>query len=218
MLTGMARGPSVRYRRRSDQPGWRNGRVMVNKTNAAAIGKMMAAAGETVHIGDIFCTGLGTMGTTHISATINVGSHLWVGWNSKITGTIKVDNDCILNVSGQLGLNWQNNRTRAFVTIHDGGIVNPAQIHSSGNFVSVINNKYIDTGKIFAAGFASIDLLHHLNTNPTFLAIPETAPPRCADWRALRRCRLVGSIHSLIPTSHSTVLTSKWTDGFLYSN
>lgn len=176
--------------------GGQNGRVIVGNNNSAVTGTLIVADGGIVNVGDILFTGLGTAGTTHISGTVNVGSHLWVGWNAGITGTINVNSGGILNVSGQLGLNWQNNSASGFLNINDGGILNLSQIHSSGNsiwgdslltiagtgvltktgdFVSVINSQYIDTGKIVGAGGASLGVFYDSVQNLTFVAIPEPA-------------------------------------------
>lgn len=176
----------------TDAAGTENGRVIVGNNNAAATGTMTVAAGGIVNVGDILYTGLGTIGTTNISGTVNVGSHLWTGWNAGINGTINVNDGGILNVSGQLGLNWNDNGAIGLLNINSGGTVNLSQIHSTGNsirgdslltiagtgmltktgnFVSVINTQYIDTGKIVGAGGAELIVTHDAGLNLTTVAI-----------------------------------------------
>ncbi|HSP41801.1 MAG TPA: PEP-CTERM sorting domain-containing protein [Luteolibacter sp.] len=178
----------------TDNAGSENGRVVVGNNNAAATGTMTVAAGGTVDVGDILYTGLGTTGTTNISGTVNVGSHLWAGWNAGITGTINVHDGGMLNVAGMMGLNWNDNGAIGLLYVNDGGTVNLSQIHSSGNsirgdslltiagtgmltktgnFVTVIEEQYIDTGKIVGAGGASLIVSYDAELDLTTVVIPE---------------------------------------------
>ena len=171
---------------------------LVNGNNDAdgLLGTLLVQAGGTVNTGGILYTGLGTPGQTTIEGTATVGSHLWTGWNDGITGTIDINSGGILNVSGQLGLNWNDHSSAAgLLNIHSGGVVNLAQIHASGNsirsnslltiangglltkssnFVSIIQTQYIDTGKIVGEGGADLIVTYDSDSDlTTVVVVPE---------------------------------------------
>lgn len=170
-----------------------NGRLIVgNNDTEQLLGTLLVQAGGVVNTDGILWTGLGTPGLTTIEGTANVGEHLWTGWNDGVTGTIEVNSGGILNVAGQLGLNWQNNGAIGLLSINDGGMVNLTQIHSSGNsiqgsslltiggtgvltktsnFVNVIQTQYIDTGKIVGEGGATLDVSYDSNADLTTVSI-----------------------------------------------
>lgn len=172
-----------------------NGDVTIGQgNNPDGTGTMIVQSGGALNVGNILFHGNIANGSSVINGTVNVTSHLWTGWTAGTTGMIDVNNGGILNVTGQLGLNWQNNGAFGFLNINDGGIVNLSQIHSSGNsiqgdslltiagtgmltktgnFVSVINSQYIDTGKIVGAGGGSLDVFFDPDLNLTFVTIPE---------------------------------------------
>jgi hypothetical protein len=171
-----------------------NGDVTIGQgNNPAGTGTMIVQSGGLLNVGNILYHGRLADGTSDISGTVNVASHLWTGWDAA-TGTINVNDGGILNVSGMLGLNWQNNSAIGLLNINHGGIVNLSQIDSSGNsirgdslltiagtgmltktgnFVGVINSEYIDTGKIVGAGGLPLQVWHDSDLDLTFVAIPE---------------------------------------------
>ena len=172
-----------------------NGRLTLGQGgNPAGTGYMLVESGGSVNVADILFHGNGANGTSDIYGSVSVGSHLWTGWGPGFTGTINVYNGGELNVSGQLGLNWQDNGAIGLLNIYDGGVVNLAQIHGdgsssikgssvltiagtglltkTGNFVSVIE-QYIAAGKIVGAGGASLVVSYDEGENLTSVVIPE---------------------------------------------
>jgi hypothetical protein len=110
--------------------------------NPAGTGTMTVQSGGTLNVGNILYHGNIANGTSDISGTVNVGSHLWTGWTAGTTGTIKINNGGVLNVSGMLGLNWQNNGAVGYVYVNDGGVLNLSQIDPTGKSIqgtSVLN-------------------------------------------------------------------------------
>lgn len=172
-----------------------NGRITVGQgNNPAGTGTMLVESGGTVNVGDILFHGNGADGTSDISGTVNVASHLWTGWGAGFTGTINIHDGGALNVSGMLGLNWQNNGASGFLNVNDGGILNLAQIHNSGqsiqgdslltisgsgvvyksgNFEDVIQTFYVDTGKIVGEGGSPLLVSYDAGLDRTAVAIPE---------------------------------------------
>ncbi len=159
-----------------------NGNVTIGQgNNPAGTGTMLVESGGVLNVGNILYHGINAEGTSNINGMVNVSSHLWTGWGAGTIGTINVNDGGGLNVSGMLGLNWQDNGALGFLNINNGGIVNLAQIHSSGNsirgdslltiagtgmltktgnFVNVINQQYIDTGKIVGDGGLELVVTH----------------------------------------------------------
>ncbi len=113
-----------------------NGDVTIGQgNNAAGTGTMTVESGGTLNVANILYHGNIANGTSEIFGTVNVGSHLWTGWTTDAIGTININDGGILNVSGQLGLNWQNNGAVGYVNVKDGGVLNLSQIHSEGNSI-----------------------------------------------------------------------------------
>lgn len=170
-----------------------NGDVTIGQgNNVAGTGTMVVQSGGTLNVGNILFHGNIANGTSDIAGTATVASHLWTGWTAGTTGTININDGGILNVSGMLGLNWQNNGAIGLLNINSGGTLNLAQIHAdgnsirgdslltiagtgmltkTGNFVDVINTQYIDTGKIVGAGGAELIVSHDAGLNLTTVAI-----------------------------------------------
>jgi len=170
-----------------------NGRLTLGQgNNPAGTGTMTVQAGGIVNVGDILFNGNLANGTANISGTLNVGSHLWTGWNSGITGTYDIHDGGVLNVAGMLGLNWQNNGGIGLLNVHDGGTLNLQQIDAGGNsiqgaslltiagsglltkndnFVNVIQTMYIDTGKIVGAGGAQLSVSYDEGLNQTLVSV-----------------------------------------------
>lgn len=170
-----------------------NGDVTIGQgNNVAGTGTMFVQSGGTLNVGNILFHGNIANGTSDIAGTATVASHLWTGWTAGATGIINVNDGGILNVSGQLGLNWNDNGAIGLLNINNGGTVNLSQIHSTGNsirgdslltiagtgmltktgnFVSVINTQYIDTGKIVGAGGVELIVTHDAGLNLTTVAI-----------------------------------------------
>jgi len=173
-----------------------NGRLIVGNNDAEQeLGTLLVQAGGEVNTDDILFTGLGTNGQTTIEGTANVGSHLWAGWNTGVTGTIVVNDGGILNVTGMIGLNWQDNGAVGLLNINDGGVVNLDQIHASGNsiqgtslltiagtgmltktgnFTTVIQDNYVNTGKIVGEGGTELQVAYDSNNDITTVTlVPE---------------------------------------------
>lgn len=164
--------------------------------NPLGTGSLEVQSGGILNVAGILYNANRADGTANISGTVNVGSHLWTGWNSGFTGTYNINDGGELNVSGMLGLNWQNNGGIGIINVNDGGTLNLAQLHGSGNsiqgsslltiaeggvmyksenFVSVIN-QYITDGKIVGAGGATLDVSYDSGNNRTVVSvIPEPA-------------------------------------------
>jgi hypothetical protein len=183
----------------SDSSGAQNGDVVIgNGNNPAGTGTMVVQAGGTLNVGNILYHGIKASGSSEIFGTVNVASHLWTGWGDGggQTGTININNGGILNVSGQLGLNWQNNGSAGYINVNDGGALNLAQLHGAGssingsslltiaeggvvtktaNFVGVID-QYILDGKIVGEGGAPLSVVYDEGTDLTSITvIPEPA-------------------------------------------
>jgi hypothetical protein len=182
----------------TDSSGAKNGRLTLGQgNNPAGTGTMTVQAGGIVNVGDILFNGNKADGTANISGTVNVGSHLWTGWNAGITGTYNINDGGILSVSGMLGLNWQDNGAVGIINVNNGGTLNLAQIHGAGdsikgsslmtiaeggvvyksaNFVNVIQTLYVDTGKIVGEGGAPLSVTYDEGLDRTVVAvIPEPA-------------------------------------------
>ncbi len=113
-----------------------NGDVTIGQgNNPAGTGAMTVESGGTLNVANILYHGNIANGTSEISGTVNVGSHLWAGWTVGAIGTININSGGILNVSGMLGLNWQNNGAVGYVNVKDGGVLNLSQIQSEGNSI-----------------------------------------------------------------------------------
>lgn len=113
-----------------------NGDVTIGQgNNPAGTGTMTVESGGILNVANILYHGNLANGTSEIFGTVNVGSHLWTGWTAGTIGTINVNSGGILNVSGQLGLNWQNNGAVGYVNVKDGGVLNLSQIHADGNSI-----------------------------------------------------------------------------------
>lgn len=97
--------------------------------NPAGTGTMTVEGGGTLNVANILYHGNIANGTSEISGTVNVTSHLWTGWTLGAVGTININNGGVLNVSGQLGLNWRDNGAVGYVNVKDGGVLNLSQIH-----------------------------------------------------------------------------------------
>jgi hypothetical protein len=178
--------------------GSQNGDVTIGQgNNPIGTGTMSVQSGGSLTVANVLYHGNLAAGTSDIAGTVNVGSHLWTGWGAGTTGTINVNNGGILNVSGMLGLNWQNNGAIGLLNINNGGTVNLSQIHATGNsiqgsslltiagtgmliktgnFVSVFEEQYINTGKIVGAGGATVTALYDSDLDRTIVAIPEPGP------------------------------------------
>ena len=175
--------------------GVKDGRLTLGQgNNPAGTGTMTVQSGGIVNVGDILYNGNKANGTADIWGTVNVGSHLWTGWNAGITGTYNIFDGGVLSVSGMLGLNWQNNGGIGLLNVNDGGTLELAQIHAGGlsiqgaslltiagsgvlyktdNFVDVIQTQYVDTGKIVGAGGAPLVVSYDADLNLTSVVIPE---------------------------------------------
>ena len=113
-----------------------NGDVTIGQgNNPAGTGTMSVQSGGTLNVANILYHGNLANGTSDIFGTVNVGSHLWTGWTAGTIGTINVNNGGVLNVSGMLGLDWQNNGAVGYVNVNDGGVLNLSQIQSEGNSI-----------------------------------------------------------------------------------
>lgn len=172
-----------------------NGDVTIGQgNNPAGTGTMVVESGGTLNVAGILYHGNLANGTSDIAGIVNVTSHLWTGWGAGTTGTINVNDGGVLNVSGMLGLDWQNNNAIGLLNINSGGTVNLSQIHASGNsiqgsslltiagtgmltktgdFRSVIETQYINTGKIVGAEGAGLIVSYDSGLNLTTVAIPE---------------------------------------------
>lgn len=172
-----------------------NGDVTIGQgNNPSGTGNLSVQSGGILTVAGILYHGNLAAGTSNIAGTVNVASHLWTGWGAGTTGTINVNNGGILNVSGMLGLDWQNNGAIGLLNINSGGTVNLSQIHATGNsiqgsslltiagtgmltktgnFVSVFEQQYINTGKIVGAGGATVTALYDSDLDRTIVAIPE---------------------------------------------
>jgi hypothetical protein len=175
--------------------GVKTGRLTLGQgNNPAGTGTMTVLSGGTVNVGDILYNGNKANGTADIYGTVNVGSHLWTGWSTGITGTYNIYDGGLLNVAGMLGLNWQNNGGIGLLNVNDGGTLNLAQIHASGNsiqgaslltiagsgvvyktgnFQNVIQTLYVDTGKMVGAGGAPLSVSYDAGLDRTVVFIPE---------------------------------------------
>ena len=168
---------------------------------SAGTGYLTVQAGGVLDVGNILYNGLRADGTADIYGTVNVASHLWTGWSDLsggATGTYNIYDGGVLNVSQMLGLNWQNLAANAgFININDGGTLNLNEIEAAGNsirdnslltislgglltktgdFTSVIQTEYIDTGKIVGAGAAPLSVTYDEGSDLTsVVAIPEPA-------------------------------------------
>jgi hypothetical protein len=173
--------------------GPKNGRLTLGQgNNPAGTGTMTVLSGGTVNVGNILYNGNKANGTADIWGTVNVGSHLWTGWTAGITGTYNIYDGGVLNVTGMLGLDWQNNGAIGLLNVNDGGTLNLAQIHADGlsiqgaslltiggsgkvyktdNFVNVIQTMYIDTGKIVGAGGAPLSVSYDGDLNKTLISV-----------------------------------------------
>jgi hypothetical protein len=173
-----------------------NGEVTIGQgNNPAGTGSMVVQSGGTLNVAAILYHGNLASGTSDISGTVNVTSHLWTGWGAGVTGTINVNSGGVLNVSGQLGLNWQDNGAIGLLNINSGGTVNLSQIHATGNsirgsslltiagtgmltktgdFASVMNEQYINTGRIVGSGGAPLIVSYNPGLDlTTVTAVPE---------------------------------------------
>ena len=177
-----------------------NGDVTIGQgNNPAGTGTMTVESGGTLNVANILYHGNLANGTSHIFGTVNVGSHLWTGWTAGTIGTINVNSGGILNVSGQLGLNWQNNGAVGYVNVMDGGVLNLSQIHptdsirgssvldiSGSGVVTIPDNltavmgAYTNALKIKAYGGLGTVGIDYNNTNvgkTTLFAIAPAQPP-----------------------------------------
>lgn len=163
---------------------------------------MTVEAGGSASSDDITWVGLNANGILDVNGTLNVGSHLWVGWNApggSLAGELNINSGGIVNVSGQLGLNWQNNAgTTGLINLNDGGILNLSQIAGSGDSVrdnstltiagsgiityagdnvATFQNQYIDTGKFVAAEAGkSLQALYDVDADLTTVSVvPEAS-------------------------------------------
>lgn len=113
-----------------------NGDVTIGQgNNPVGTGTMTVQSGGTLNVANILYHGNIANGTSDIFGTVNVGSHLWTGWTVGAIGTININNGGVLNVSGMLGLDWQNNGAVGYVNVNDGGVLNLSNIHASGNSI-----------------------------------------------------------------------------------
>ena len=103
--------------------------------NPLGTGTMTVQSGGTLNVANILYHGNIANGTSDIFGTVNVGSHLWTGWTAGAIGTININNGGVLNVSGMLGLDWQNNGAVGYVNVSDGGVMNLSNIHAAGNSI-----------------------------------------------------------------------------------
>jgi hypothetical protein len=177
-----------------------NGDVTIGQgNNPAGTATMTVESGGTLNVANILYHGNLANGTSDISGTVNVGSHLWTGWTVGTIGTINVNSGGILNVSGQLGLNWQNNGAVGYVNVKDGGVLNLSQIHptdsirgssvldisGSGvvtvpNDLTAVMSAYTNSLKIKAYGGLGTVGIDYNNTNvgkTTLFAIAPLEPP-----------------------------------------
>jgi len=156
---------------------------------------MTVQSGGILNVANILYHGNLANGTSDIFGTVNVTSHLWTGWTAGTIGTINVNNGGVLNVSGMLGLNWQNNGAVGYVNVNDGGVLNLSNIHAAGNsiqgsslldisgsglvtlpgnFVGVVDS-YISAGKITGKDVVgNVQAIFDGDLNRTLItAIPE---------------------------------------------
>jgi hypothetical protein len=178
-----------------------NGDVTIGQgNNPAGTGTMTVESGGTLNVANILYHGNLANGTSEISGTVNVGSHLWTGWTAGTIGTININSGGILNVSGQLGLNWQNNGAVGYVNVKDGGILNLSQIHADGNSIrgtsvldisgtgvvtipgdrTAVMSAYTNAAKITAyAGLGTVGIDYDLMNagKTTLFAIAPAEPP-----------------------------------------
>ena len=163
--------------------------------NPLGTGTMTVQSGGTLNVANILYHGNIANGTSDIFGTVNVGSHLWTGWTAGAIGTININNGGVLNVSGMLGLDWQNNGAVGYVNVSDGGVMNLSNIHAAGNsiqgsslldisgsglvtlpgnFVGVVDG-YISAGKITGNDvFGNVQAIFDGDLNKTLITvIPE---------------------------------------------
>lgn len=177
-----------------------NGDVTIGQgNNPAGTGTMTVESGGTLNVANILYHGNLANGTSDIYGTVNVGSHLWTGWTVGTVGTININSGGVLNVSGQLGLNWQNNGAVGYVNVKDGGTLNLSQIHGEGNSIrgssvldisgsgvvtipgdfTAVMSAYTNAGKITAyAGLGTVGIDYdNLNAGKTTLFAIEGEVP-----------------------------------------
>lgn len=182
-----------------------NGDLTIGQgNNPAGTGTMTVESGGTLNVANILYHGNLANGTSDIFGTVNVVSHLWTGWTVDTIGTINVNSGGVLNVSGQLGLNWRNNGAVGYLNVKDGGVVNLSQIHDtdsirgtsvldiSGSGVVTINgdriavvSAYTNALKITAYGGLGTVGMDYNNLNPgktTLFAIAGEVPLAETVW------------------------------------
>jgi hypothetical protein len=167
------------------------GRITVgNNGGAVPLGTLEVQSGGVIASQDLFWIGQGTTGVTNVSGTMNVGKHLYIGWDDGITGTLNINNGGVVNVSGAFGLDNNNAGATGLVNVNDGGILNlanvtPSNINNdslitlSGTGTIVIPgsndttdiNTLIDNGYLVAAG-GTLDVFFD-GTDTYVTVIPE---------------------------------------------
>ena len=178
-----------------------NGRLTRGQgEGGAGTGYMLVQSGGIVNVAEILYNGNKANGTADIYGQVNVASHLWTGWNNGITGTYNIYDGGELNVSQMLGLNWQNNGAIGLLNVYDGGVVNLSQLRADGvsvqgsslvtiagsgviylangggsGWVNIVQEQYIDTGKIVGEGGATVVPTWDAENDRVVIAIPEPA-------------------------------------------